>query len=70
VSVSIGLTFTHRSVPMVIDPCVVFVLVMVIRLLAQTESRRGSFPSVQVGEKHLPRLTYKCHESREKFVYF
>jgi hypothetical protein len=37
---------------------------------AQRESRRRSFPSVQVGERHLPRLTYKCHESRVKFVYF
>jgi hypothetical protein len=38
--------------------------------LAQRESRRGSFPSVHVGERHLPRLTDMCHESREKFVYF
>jgi hypothetical protein len=30
---------------------------------------RRSFPSVQVGERHLPRLTDKCHESRVKFVY-
>jgi hypothetical protein len=34
------------------------------------ESRRRSFSSVQVGERYLPRLTYKCHESRVKFVYF
>jgi hypothetical protein len=38
--------------------------------LAQRESHRRSFPSVQVGERHLPRLTDKCHESRVKFVYF
>jgi hypothetical protein len=25
---------------------------------------------VQVGERCLPRLTDKCHESRVKFVYF
>jgi hypothetical protein len=30
VSVSIGMTFTHRGVPVVNDPGVVFVLVMVI----------------------------------------
>jgi hypothetical protein len=38
--------------------------------LAQRESRRRSFSSVQVGERRLPRLTDKCHESRVKFVYF
>jgi hypothetical protein len=38
--------------------------------LAQREIRRGSFLSVQVGERHLPRLTDRCHESRVKFVYF
>jgi hypothetical protein len=38
--------------------------------LAQRESRRGSFPSVQVGERHLPGLIDMCHESRVKFVYF
>jgi hypothetical protein len=32
--------------------------------------RKRSFSSVQVGERHLPRLTYKCYESRVKFVYF
>jgi hypothetical protein len=37
--------------------------------LAQKESRKRSFPSVQVGERRLPRLTNKCHESRVKFVY-
>jgi hypothetical protein len=34
------------------------------------ESRIRSFSSVQVGERRLPRLTDKCHESRVKFVYF
>jgi hypothetical protein len=34
------------------------------------ESRIRSFSSVQVGERSLPRLTDKCHESRVKFVYF
>ena len=38
--------------------------------LAQRESRKKSFPSIQVGESHLPKLTDKCHESRVKFVYF
>jgi hypothetical protein len=38
--------------------------------LAKRESRRKSFPLVQVGERHLPRLIDKCHESRVKFVYF
>jgi hypothetical protein len=38
--------------------------------LAQRESRKRSFSSVKVGERHLPRLTNKCHESRVKFVYF
>jgi hypothetical protein len=38
--------------------------------LAQRESRRRSLSSVQVGERHLPRLIDKCHESRVKFVYF
>jgi hypothetical protein len=38
--------------------------------LAQRKGRRRSFSSVQVGERHLPRLTDKCHESRERFVYF
>jgi hypothetical protein len=38
--------------------------------LAQRESCRRSFSSVQVGERRLPRLTNKCHESRVKFVYF
>jgi hypothetical protein len=34
------------------------------------ESHIRSFSSVQVGERRLPRLTDKCHESRVKFVYF
>jgi hypothetical protein len=38
--------------------------------LAQRESWRRSFSSVQMGEIHIPRLTDKCHESRVKFVYF
>jgi hypothetical protein len=38
--------------------------------LAQRESCKRSFSLVQVGERHLPRLAYKCHESRVKFVYF
>jgi hypothetical protein len=38
--------------------------------LAQRESRRGIFPSIQVGERHLQGLIDKCHESRVKFVYF
>jgi hypothetical protein len=38
--------------------------------LAQRESHKMSFSSVQVGERHLPRLTDKWHESRVKFVYF
>jgi hypothetical protein len=29
-----------------------------------------SLSSVHVGERCLPRLTDKCHESRVKFVYF
>jgi hypothetical protein len=29
---------------------------------------RGSSPSVQVDERHLPRLIDKCHESRAKFI--
>jgi len=69
-SFSTGLTFTHKSVPMVNEPGLVFFLVMVIWILAQREGCRGSFPSVQVGERHLPRLTDMCHDSREKFVYF
>jgi hypothetical protein len=32
--------------------------------LAQRESHERSFPSIQLGERHLPRLTDKCHESR------
>jgi hypothetical protein len=32
--------------------------------------RRRSFSSIQVGERRLPRLIDKCHESRVKFVYF
>jgi hypothetical protein len=38
--------------------------------LAQRESHIRSFSSFQVGERRLQRLTYKCHESRVKFVYF
>jgi hypothetical protein len=38
--------------------------------LAQRESCRGSFPSIQVGERHLQGLIEKCHDSRVKFVYF
>jgi hypothetical protein len=38
--------------------------------LAQRERRRGSFPSIQVGERHLQGQIDKCHESRVKFVYF
>jgi hypothetical protein len=38
--------------------------------LAHRESRRRSFPSVYVGERHLPRVKDKCHESRVKFIYF
>jgi hypothetical protein len=38
--------------------------------LAQRESRRRNFSSIQVGERCLPRLTNECHESRVKFVYF
>jgi hypothetical protein len=34
------------------------------------ESHRRIFSLVQVGERCIPRLTYKCHESRVKFVYF
>jgi hypothetical protein len=34
------------------------------------ESRRRIFSLVQVGERCIPRLTNKCHESRVKFVYF
>jgi hypothetical protein len=30
----------------------------------------GVPPQVQVGERHLPGLTDRCHESRVKFVYF
>jgi hypothetical protein len=30
---------------------------------------RGSFPSNQVGERHLQGLIDMCHESRAKFVY-
>jgi hypothetical protein len=40
------------------------------RQLAQRESRGRSFPSVHMGERHLPRLKDKCHESGVKFVYF
>jgi hypothetical protein len=36
----------------------------------QRESCRGIFPSIQVGERHLPRLIDMFHEYREKFVYF
>jgi hypothetical protein len=36
--------------------------------LAQRESREGSFPSVQVGERYLQGLIDMYHESREKFV--
>jgi hypothetical protein len=39
-------------------------------LLAQRESRKGIFPLIQVGERHLQRLIDRCHESRVKFVYF
>jgi hypothetical protein len=38
--------------------------------LVQRESHRGGFPSIQVGERHLQGLIDKCHESREKFLYF
>jgi hypothetical protein len=34
------------------------------------ESHERSFSSVQVGERCLPILTDKCHDSRVKFVYF
>jgi hypothetical protein len=35
--------------------------------LAQRERRKESFPLVQIGERHIPRLTDKCHESRVEF---
>jgi hypothetical protein len=38
--------------------------------LIESQLARRSFSSVQVGERHLPRLGDKCHESRVKFVYF
>jgi hypothetical protein len=38
--------------------------------LAQRESHRGSFPLIQVGERHLQELIDKWYESRMKFVYF
>jgi hypothetical protein len=31
---------------------------------------RGFFPLIYVGERNLQGLIEKCHESREKFVYF
>jgi hypothetical protein len=38
--------------------------------LDQRESHIRIFPLVQVGDRHLPRLVYMCHESRAKFVCF
>jgi hypothetical protein len=28
------------------------------------------FPLIQVGERHIQGLVEKCHDSRDKFVYF